>query len=136
MRRNSSALLALLLFTTPVMAQVNSFNQRGKVTQELQADGFCIAHPALPLNSKANIVNTATGKEIEVTIIRRIAASVNRIADLSPGVWKELELKPDTDVRIYTTGAVKLDSSAQLASMTDASEISKTQSTPPPPMTY
>ncbi|MDR2730288.1 MAG: septal ring lytic transglycosylase RlpA family protein [Treponema sp.] len=131
MKRASLILLAGLLFTTPIIAQVNSFNQRGKVTQELQADGLCIAHPALPLNSKANIVNTATGKEIEVTIIRRIAPVPNRIADISPGVWKELELNPDIDVRIYTTGAAKSGSAVQSVSMTDTPEISKKQSPPP-----
>ena len=102
MKRVLLALLAGFLFAAPVIAQVSGFNQRGKVTQEMQADGFTIAHPSLPINSKVMVVNTLTGREIEATVIRRITASANRIADISPSAWIELGLNSNTEVRIYT----------------------------------
>jgi len=107
MKRVLLALLAGFLFATPAIAQVSGFNQRGKVTQEMQADGFTMAHPSLPINSKVQVANTLTGKEIEVTVIRRITASSNRIADLSPSAWIELALTPNTEVRIYSKPAVQ-----------------------------
>jgi hypothetical protein len=107
MKRVLLALLAGFLFAAPVIAQINGFNQRGKVTQEMQADGFTMAHPSLPINSKVQVVNTLTGREIEVTVIRRITASANRIADLSPSAWIELALTPNTEVRIYSKPAVQ-----------------------------
>jgi len=96
------ALLAVFLFVTPVMAQVGGFSQTGKVTHDLDADGFTMAHPSLPLNTKVQVVNTLTRKEIEVTVIRRIAASGTKIADISPSAWIELGLTSNTEVRIYT----------------------------------
>jgi len=98
------AVLFGLVFSIPsVMPQTSSFSQQGKVTHELRDEGFSIAHSSLPLNSKAKVVNTSTGKEVEVTINRLIPASLNRIADVSSSVWQELGLSPGTDVRIYTS---------------------------------
>jgi hypothetical protein len=85
-----------------VMSQTSGFSQQGKVTHEMKDEGFFIAHSSLPLNSKARIANTSTGKEVEVTVTRLIPASQNRIADVSSDVWKELELSSGTDARIYT----------------------------------
>jgi len=97
-----------LVFCTPmVTSQTSGFSQQGKVTHDLQEEGLSIAHPSLPLNSKAKIVNTSTGKEVEVTITRLIPASQKRIADVSSGVWKELGLTPDTEIRIYTTASAR-----------------------------
>jgi rare lipoprotein A (peptidoglycan hydrolase) len=55
-------------------------------TQEMTDDELTIRHPSLPIHqdSKARITNVANGKEVEVTIIGRIAPSAIRIADLSP----------------------------------------------------
>jgi len=95
-----------LVFSIPTITpQTSGFSQIGKPGQELGGGGNFIAHPSLPLNSKAKIVNTSTGKELEVTIIRHIPASPHRIADISHSVWQKLELTPDTDIRIYTTAA-------------------------------
>jgi len=97
-----AAVLLFSLLSLTLFGQASGFSQRGKVTQEMQADGFTIAHPSLPINSKVQLVNTLTGKEIEVTVIRRIAVSGNRIADLSQSAWIALGLTSDTEVRIYT----------------------------------
>ena len=107
MRHILFTFLTGLLFCASIAAQSSGFSQNGKVTQELQAEGLCIAHSALPLNSKARVVNIATGKEIEVTVTRRIPASLNRIADLSPGAWRELALTPTSEVRIYTNAFLR-----------------------------
>ncbi|MDR0443921.1 MAG: septal ring lytic transglycosylase RlpA family protein [Treponema sp.] len=80
---------------------VGNFNQMGKATQELQEHGLVATHPSLPINSKARVVNVVSGKEVEVTIISRIPASANRIADLSSDVWRLLDLKPNDEVQLY-----------------------------------
>ncbi|MCL2008712.1 MAG: SPOR domain-containing protein [Treponema sp.] len=99
------ALLISLVINSQAIAQVTGFTQRGRATNEMRADGLTIAHPSLPINSRAMVQNTVTGREVEVTIGSRIAASANRIADLSAGVWQALDLNPTTDIRIYTAAA-------------------------------
>jgi hypothetical protein len=84
------------------MAQITGFNQRGIATQELRAVGFAVAHPSLPLNSSVMVANILTGKEVEATVVGQIQASPNHIADLSIGVWQELELYIGAEIRIYT----------------------------------
>jgi len=83
--------------TTP---RYGGFSQTGKVTHELNASGFSIAHPSLPLNSKVAVRNNSTGKEIEVTVVSRLPASSSRIADLSASAWIALDLTPNTEVLI------------------------------------
>ena len=96
-------LLGGLLLAEPVMAQISNFTQRGKAVQELNSAGLTAAHPSLPLNSRATVRNTLTGREIEVTITGRITASANRVIDLSPAAWEALGLNPETDVIITTS---------------------------------
>ena len=103
----AAALFGLVICTPTVTSQTSGFSQRGKVTHDLKDEGFSIAHSSLPLNSKAKIVNTSTGKEVEVTVTRLIPASADRIADISPSVWQELGLTPNTDTRIYTNASGK-----------------------------
>ena len=109
MRRIALALLGGLLFgalcVTPAAAQMTGLSQFGRATGEMNAAGLVIAHPSLPTNSRAIVVNTfATEEEegkVEVTVISRIPVSSNRIADLSPEVWQKLGLAPGSEVRIY-----------------------------------
>jgi hypothetical protein len=103
MKRTLCVLISGLLVTTLALAQISNFNQRGKAVNGLKGDGICIAHPSLPVNSKVMVVNTATGKEVEATVINRVSASPDRIAELSSGAWQALGLSPDNDIRIYTT---------------------------------
>jgi rare lipoprotein A (peptidoglycan hydrolase) len=91
------------LLISPIFAQVNSFFQRGKAVQEINSDGLTAGHPSLPINSKATVINTLTGKEVEVTIVRRVPASANRIVDLSAGAWQALGVNADTDVIVSTS---------------------------------
>ena len=85
---------------TSQSSQTSGFVQQGKVTRELQDEGLSIAHSSLPLNSKVKITNPSNGKDVEATVIRLIPAALGRIADVSEGVWRALELTPVTDVRI------------------------------------
>jgi hypothetical protein len=125
------AVLFGLVFCTPLIwSQTSGFSQQGKVTHDLRDEGFFIAHSSLPLNSKARIVNPSTGKEIEVTITRLIPASSSRIADVSSGVWQELGLTPNTDVRIYTTVSARPQPAAPqntIASQTAGSQTAGSQ---------
>jgi len=102
------AVLFGLVFGIPALtSQTSGFSQTGRVSQGIEEGGYFIAHSSLPLNSKAKIVNTLTGKEIEVTVIRQIRASSNRIADVSADVARRLDLGQDTNVRIYTSASGK-----------------------------
>ena len=135
MRRIAMTLLCALLFSvlcgTPAIAQVTDFSQRGRATGEMNSGGLGIAHPSLPLNSRAKVVNIITGKEIDVTIIGRIPVSSNRIADLSPEVWQELELVPGSEVRIYTAPAPR---SRPVAETPPANPAPIAAETPPEPV--
>ena len=88
----------IALVNAPISAQIASFSQRGKATQGIAGSGLSIAHPNLPINSQVKVTNTATGKEVEATVIDRIPASNDRIADVSRGVWDALGLNPNTDI--------------------------------------
>jgi len=88
----------IALVSAPVSAQIDSFSQRGKAVQGIAGSGLTIAHPNLPINSKVKVTNTTTGKEVEATVVDRIVASSERIADVSRGVWDALGLSPDTDI--------------------------------------
>ena len=100
-----AVLFGLVISIPTVTSQTSGFSQIGKPGQELLGGGYFIAHSSLPLNSKAKIVNTSTGKEVEVTVIRHIPASSTRIADISTSAWQSLELTPGTDIRIYTSAS-------------------------------
>jgi len=107
MKQLTLAVLFGLVFGIPaIMSQTSGFSQIGKVSQGIER-GYFIAHSSLPLNSKAKVVNTATGKEVEVTVIRQIPASGDRIADISSDVVWALGLSPDSNVRIYTSASGK-----------------------------
>jgi len=88
----------IALVNAPISAQIASFSQRGKATQGITGGGLSIAHPNLPINSQVKVTNTANGKEVEATVVDRIPASNDRIADVSRGVWDALGLSPDTDI--------------------------------------
>jgi len=66
--------------------------QFGMATQEMTDGGLTATHPILPIGSKARVTNIATGKEIEVTITRRIPPSATRVIDLSPAAASALDI--------------------------------------------
>jgi len=84
MKRVLFALSLLLAISGIMQAQQGIYNQTGLATQEMQANGFVAGHANFPVGSKARITNTSNGKEIEVTIVRKIQPSVSRVIDLSP----------------------------------------------------
>ena len=96
------ALAGGLLICSLAVAQIGGFSQRGKVVQGLPGDELAIAHPSLPLNSTATLKNTWNDKEVEVTVVGRIAADGSRIADVTSGVWDILRLTPDAETVLYT----------------------------------
>ncbi|MDR0457253.1 MAG: septal ring lytic transglycosylase RlpA family protein [Treponema sp.] len=106
-------LLGGLLFNAHVLAQVGSTTQRGKATQEMDSAGFNAAHGNFPLGSTVKVVNTATEKEINVTVTSRIQSSPERIVDLSLDAWNALELTGDTVVMlVYSPPAAARPNSA------------------------
>jgi len=94
----------LLVFTLflPLSAQVRmgNFSQQGFATQEMTDSGFVAAHSSLPLKTVVKVRNTSNNKEVNATITNRIGASSNRVIDLSPAVYKALELKKDDVVSL------------------------------------
>jgi rare lipoprotein A len=99
MKRILLILLGGLLFNSYVIAE--DPHQVGKATQELSSEGFSAAHPSRPLGTKITVENIDTGKQLEVTVVRRIRGSADRIIDLSPTAWKELDLEEDNKVGLY-----------------------------------
>lgn len=100
MKKFCLVLLGSLLLNINVFAQIGGITQRGKATREMDAAGLLAAHGSFPLGSTIKIVNTVTGKEIDVTVNARIRLSPDRIVDLSPDAWKALELTADTVVML------------------------------------
>jgi cell division septation protein DedD len=93
MKRVILALLGLLCAAGLCMAQNwQARHQIGTATQEMTAEGLSAAHNKIPIGSKAKVTNPANGLEIEVTIIRQIPESPNRIIDLSPSAARALDI--------------------------------------------
>ena len=88
----------------PVMINLPDirFLYMGKASQKSKDDGFTASHPFFAIGEKVIVVNVHTEKEVEVTIVGRIALSSDRIIDLSPAAWQELELDDYTPVKIYS----------------------------------
>jgi hypothetical protein len=127
-----AVLFGSVLCTPIVISQTSGFTQQGKVTHELQDEGLSLAHSSLPLNSTAKITNPSNGKSIEATVVRLIPAALGRIADVSAGVWRELELTPVTDVRISAVVPAKVPPSAP---QTTVATAPKAEVTPEPQVT-
>ena len=100
MKRVLLILLGGFILSVPIMAQHTNFTQRGLAVQELNTSGLTAAHPSLPVNSRATVLNTVNGREIDVTITRRIPISHERIIDLSFAAWEALELSAGNEVVI------------------------------------
>jgi len=93
MKRVILALLGLFCAVGLCMAQNwQARHQIGTATQEMTAEGLSAAHSKIPIGSKAKVTNPANGLEIEVTIIRQIPESPNRIIDLSPSAARALDI--------------------------------------------
>jgi rare lipoprotein A (peptidoglycan hydrolase) len=93
MRRVILALLGLLCAAGLCMAQSwQARHQIGTATQEMTAEGLSAGHNKIPIGSKAKVTNPANGLEIEVTIVRQIPESPNRVIDLSPSAARALDI--------------------------------------------
>ena len=110
MKRVTLVLLGWMLVNSLCMAQASlgNFTQRGAASQEMNADGLSIAHPSLPIGSKAQVTNVATGKRIDVTVTGRIPASNSRIVDLSPGALSALEMKAGDTVLLSVAAPTRV----------------------------
>jgi len=126
-------IVCIALFCAQASAQLSSFNQRGKATQEMTGGGLSIAHSSLPINSQVKVTNTANGKEVEATVTGRIPASSNRIADLSRGVWNELGLNPDTEIILSLSPTPRPRPDASGPVSTPPAALAANQPSPPVP---
>jgi hypothetical protein len=98
-RSTKKILFFMVILLTAVTAHSQS-SQSGMATQEMKDEGLCAAHSTFVIGSKARVSNAANGKEIEVTITRRIVPSSSRIIDLSPAAARELGLGSEGWVNI------------------------------------
>jgi rare lipoprotein A len=121
MKRILLILLGILLLTGYVIAE--DPNQVGKATQELSSEGLSAAHPSRPLGTKITVENIDTGKQLEVTVVRRIRGSTDRVIDLSSSAWSELGLEEDNRVGLYF---------ASLTASSDAIDAASEEPAPPP----
>jgi rare lipoprotein A len=62
---------------------LRTFRQRGSATRTMRSNELVGAHATLPMGTKVRITNNQNGRQITVTITARIAATGNRIIDLS-----------------------------------------------------
>jgi len=135
MKKVAFLVLFTTLFCAGTEAQINAFNQRGKATQEMKDSGLKLAHPNLPNNALVKVTNTANGKEVEATVVNRIPASRDRIADLSKGVWDALELNPNTDIILSITPPPRQRVVAGPVSQPQPAETASPAKTPAEPQT-
>jgi rare lipoprotein A len=82
----------MFFFAAPAMvvtAQANdqnymrTFRQRGSATRTMRSNDLVGAHPNLPLGTRVLVTNLQNDRQIVVTVTGRIAASGNRVLDLS-----------------------------------------------------
>jgi len=90
-------LLAAWVFAAAglVSTQVDraGFVQTGRATQEMTDGGLLAAHPTLPIGSALTIRNIATGREVTVSVTRRIPASAERVVDISADAARAIGLR-------------------------------------------
>jgi len=99
MKRVILALMGLFCAVGLCMGQSwQARHQIGTATQEMTAEGMSAAHSRISVGSKAKVTNPANGLEIEVTIVRQIPESPNRIIDLSPSAARALDISSDCPV--------------------------------------
>jgi len=104
--------LALSALTIISAQRAIDFSQRGAASQEMTADGLVGAHPSLPINSKVTIINPSNNREVEITIIGRISASMNRIIDLSPAAVSALGMRAGDQIILSVTAPPRPESLA------------------------
>jgi hypothetical protein len=104
MRKIASVLLFSLLPVLFCNAQAKelNFRQYGKATQEMKDIGLCAAHSTIPIGSKATIISQSTNKSVEVTVIKRLKPSPDRVIDLSPAAAKAIDMGSSGQVIVET----------------------------------
>ena len=134
MKRFFTIFLIGVFLSVSLVAQVLDFSQAGKATQESSRSGLVISHPNLPINSKMMVANTATGKEVEVTVVGRIRAAADRIADLSPAVWEQLGLSSGSaDIRIFSPPPIVVAAAPPPEPVVETPPPAPVVEAPPPP---
>jgi rare lipoprotein A len=93
MKRIFGVLLAGVIFLilpgVRIDAQTNdqgytrTFRQRGTATRTMRSNDLAGSHPNLPLGTKVLVTNLQNNRMVTITISGRIAASGNRVIDLS-----------------------------------------------------
>jgi rare lipoprotein A len=78
-----AAPLAGLYAQTNDQNYTRTFHQRGSATRTMRSNELVGAHATLPLGTKVVVTNLRNDRHITITITGRIAASGNRIIDLS-----------------------------------------------------
>jgi len=77
-----------------------TFVEEGRATWGTTIDGLQAAHPSLPLGSTPTIRNPATGREVTVTVTKRIPVSTARVIDISTDAAQAIGLEPGGSVLV------------------------------------
>ena len=104
MKRVLLPLLLLIALGGIAVAETElaNFTQEGRATWGTIIDGMQAAHPSLPIGSTPTIRNLATGKEITVTVNRRIPVfSTGPVIDISADAAQAIGLEPGGFVKVY-----------------------------------
>ena len=78
-----------------------AFVEEGRATWEITEGGLQASHPSLPIGSTPTIRNTATGREIAVTVTGRMPVSTERVIDISADAARAIGLEPGGLVLVY-----------------------------------
>jgi hypothetical protein len=105
MKRN--LFFIIILLTAAAIHSQGFTSQMGIATQEMEDEGLVGGHSSFVVGSKARVSNPDNGKEIEITIIRRLSPSPSRIIDLSPAAAQALGLGSGGRVVINTIRQVQ-----------------------------
>jgi rare lipoprotein A len=62
---------------------MRTFRQRGTATRTMRSNDLAGSHPNLPMGTKVLVTNLQNNRQVTITISGRIAASGNRVIDLS-----------------------------------------------------
>ena len=97
------------LVASQTQAELANFVQEGRATWEMTAGGLQASHPSLPIGSTPTIRNTATGKEIAVTVTGRIPVSTERVIDISGDAARAIGLEAGGSVLVHFPSPIAAD---------------------------
>ncbi|MDR2552261.1 MAG: septal ring lytic transglycosylase RlpA family protein [Treponema sp.] len=129
--------LVLLAIVPVFLFAQRNFSQKGPGTATINSPNLSLIHPSLAIGTQVRVTNTENGKESMATVTGRIAASTDRIADVSTGLAAVLEMSTSgaTPILIETVSPPRTPKPQPVAAATEPAEERPPEEPPaePPP---